>query len=111
GCTDTLQATVNVNALTYLVDNISICNYDLPFTWHGQTFNAGGNNIGVHHSVDANGCTVETTLNLIVNQQPTIDFTVQNESCLPALITGLVTTSNPNSNCVWTMNGSSITGD
>lgn len=111
GCQSTATATANVNSVTLLTDNISICTYDLPYSWNGQTFTSGGNNIATHTTQDANGCDVITTLNLTVNTPPTPSFTVNAEDCLPADITMIPTNTPANSSCVWSINGQVLAGD
>lgn len=110
GCHDTVTAIATVNALTFLTDNISICTYDLPYTWNGQTITAGGQGVATHTTQDANGCNVQTTLNLTVNAPPTVDFVVDAEECLPAQVMITPTATVPNGNCQWFINGTQITG-
>ncbi len=111
GCQSTATATVNVHATTFLTDNISICTYELPFSWNGQTITSGGTAVATHTAQDANGCDVITTLNLTVNNPPSPSFIADAEDCLPALLTLTPVGTPSNGICTWSVNGQSISGD
>lgn len=51
-------------------DNVSICSNELPYSWHGQNYNAPGTYTATLPS--ANGCDTTVTLNLNVKQLPPV---------------------------------------
>lgn len=69
GCNSTTVLNLTVHPETTTSETITICQNALPYTWHGQTITAGGNNVATHTSQDANGCNLITTLNLVVSPQ------------------------------------------
>ena len=66
GCTINTTLNLTVITTTPVNEDITICENELPYTWYGQTITAGGNGIATHTTQDANGCTINTTLNLTV---------------------------------------------
>ncbi|WP_212003795.1 MBG domain-containing protein [Chitinophaga sp. HK235] len=65
---NTNEVMLSVNKKKTAVENITICNSQLPYTWNGQSITAGGNAIATYTTASLlNGCDSTTTLNLTVN--------------------------------------------
>lgn len=67
GCDSTVTLNLTVNPIRTTTENISICSGELPYTWHGQVLQTGGNGAATYTTVSSNGCDSIVTLNLIVN--------------------------------------------
>lgn len=110
GCDIITSLNLTIHPTTYLTDDQTICQADLPYSWNGQTITTGGTAVATHTTQNANGCDVITTLNLIVNVPDPVHFTTTAETCLPAAVE-LIPTGQHNGTCVWTINGAPINGD
>src|SRR4030095_14517501 len=66
GCDTTATLNLTVNNLMTKTDNITICNNQLPYSWYGQQYNAGGTYNTTVPSTTG-GCDTTATLNLTVN--------------------------------------------
>jgi len=68
GCDSTTTLNLVVNPLINTTQTITICASALPYTWNGQTINAGGNGVATFTTPSlVTGCDSTTTLNLVVN--------------------------------------------
>ncbi|WP_028786297.1 T9SS C-terminal target domain-containing protein [Terrimonas ferruginea] len=68
GCDSTTTLNLIVNPLINQTVNLTICASSMPYTWNGQTINAGGNGVATFTTPSlVTGCDSTTTLNLIVN--------------------------------------------
>ena len=65
GCDSIATLNLTVNVPTSSSTNLSICNADLPYTWHGLTFVGAGSQTAT--LVNKAGCDSLATLNLTVN--------------------------------------------
>ncbi len=111
GCDIITTLNLTVNATQHLTDDVSICEADLPYTWNGQTINAGGNNVATHVTQGQNGCDIITTLNLNVYPPISASFTAQAEVCLPSSVTVTSSSVSQGGSCAWEINGVPVTGD
>lgn len=68
GCTgDPITVTIIVNPPIFVVQNMSICSNQLPYTWNGTTLTAGGTAVASHTTPSlVTGCDSTTTLNLTI---------------------------------------------
>src|SRR5678810_312828 len=69
GCDSIATLNLTVNSAVTSTTDVTICNNQLPYTWNGQTYNAGGT-----YSVtltSSSGCDSIATLNLTVNSAVT----------------------------------------
>ena len=67
GCDSIVTLHLTINNAQYGTYNKTICDYQLPYTWHGVTFTEGGDQtITVPHAT-AQGCDSIVTLHLTVN--------------------------------------------
>lgn len=75
GCRDTSAAVpVVVNPLITSTETITICADQLPYTWNGQSVNAGGPAAATFTTASlVTGCDSTVTLNLTVNPLPAAD--------------------------------------
>ena len=71
GCDSTVTLNLKVNPAQASTENISICSGELPYAWHGQIVNAGGNGIATYTTVSSAGCDSIVTLNLNINNTVT----------------------------------------
>ena len=67
GCDVVTTLNLTVIPVVTNTEDITICNNELPYTWHGQVITTGGNGVATRTTQDANGCDVITTLNLTIN--------------------------------------------
>ncbi len=78
GCDSIATLNLTVNNTVTSITNIAICNTQLPYSWNGNNYNAGGlYNVTL---VSAAGCDSIATLNLTVNNSvtSTTDITICN---------------------------------
>src|SRR4029453_17020894 len=66
GCDTTATLNLTVNNLLTRTDDITICTTQLPYSWYGQQYNAGGTYTTTVPSTTG-GCDTTATLNLAVN--------------------------------------------
>jgi gliding motility-associated-like protein len=72
GCDSITTLNLIVKPVPYVVDTVSVCQNQLPYTWNGTTVTAGGPTAATFTSpVSSNGCDSITVLYLIVNQPVT----------------------------------------
>ncbi|MBN9298860.1 MAG: gliding motility-associated C-terminal domain-containing protein [Filimonas sp.] len=80
GCDSTTTLNLTVNPLKSVIQAITICANQLPYTWNGQSIAAGGNGVATYHTPSLlTGCDSTTTLNLVVN--PLKFFTINMAIC------------------------------
>ena len=65
GCDSVATLNLTVNPVVTSTTNITVCDDQLPYTWNGITFNAGGSQTAT--LTTAAGCDSLATLNLTVN--------------------------------------------
>src|SRR5439155_209325 len=65
GCDSVVTLTLNVNSILTSAETITICNNQLPYSWHGNTYAAAG--AYTDTLISAAGCDSVVTLNLNVN--------------------------------------------
>ena len=65
GCDSTVTLHLTVNPNVTSIQNITICEGQLPFTWNGQTLTAAGTRTATLQNI--NGCDSTVTLHLFVN--------------------------------------------
>jgi gliding motility-associated-like protein len=112
GCDGPSQTvTITVNSVVLSTETIAICSYDLPYTWNGQIISSGGNNIAVDTTVNGSGCNVITSLNLIVNNAPAQNFSINAPDCLPATTVFNPINTPSGGTCIWYVDGQQIQGD
>jgi gliding motility-associated-like protein len=111
GCDIVTTLNLTVNPITYLIDNITICNSELPYTWNSQIINSGGNGIATHITQDVNGCNITTTLNLTVLSPASLNFIAQADNCTPANVNIVPTATIPGGICTWEINGNLVNGN
>jgi hypothetical protein len=89
GCDSTVIMTLTVNPTYNITETQSVCQSELPYTWHGITFNAAGTQVLNLQTVS--GCDSVVTLTLAVN--PTYAVTDTRSVCpseLPYTWNGVV---------------------
>ncbi len=109
GCTGVpVTVTVIVNPPIIVMDNITICTNQIPFTWHNQAIFGGGNYIATYSTPSlVTGCDSTTVLNLTVN--PVITHTVNQTICagqLPYTWNGISITAGGNGVATFTSTAS-----
>jgi gliding motility-associated-like protein len=72
GCDSTVTLNLTVNPLPTAIQNISICESELPYTWNGQTIRSGGQAVATYATTLPTGCDSITTLNLSVKPTPVL---------------------------------------
>ncbi len=77
GCDSTTTLNLVVTPAKTATETITICANQLPYSWNGQTFTAGGNGIATFTTASVeNGCDSTTTLNLVVTPAKTATETI-----------------------------------
>ena len=79
GCDSTLTLTVNVNPVLHGDYETTICDNQLPFTFHGEVFDAAGTINVTHYGATAQGC--DSTLTLTVNVNPVLHGDYETTIC------------------------------
>ncbi len=77
GCDSIITTQLQVNPVITQTVAITICQDELPYTWNGQTVNAGGSAVATFTTPSlVTGCDSITTLNLNVNPDITVTITL-----------------------------------
>ena len=79
GCDSTLTLTVNVNPVLHGDYETTICDNQLPYVFHGETFTAAGTINVTHYGATAQGC--DSTLTLTVNVNPVLHGDYETTIC------------------------------
>jgi|GEM_PF-6091174 len=67
GCDSVVTLDLTVNPAGASTESLTICDNQLPYTWHGITVNAAGTAVATATLSDSTGCDSVVTLNLTVN--------------------------------------------
>jgi hypothetical protein len=86
GCDSVVTLNLNVQNTASSVDNVTICSFLLPYTWHGISVTAGGPAAATFTLLNTTGCDSVITLNLSVTPSvsPTVSITVSPGSTVPS---------------------------
>jgi len=77
GCDSVITTQLVVNPVITQTVSVTICQDELPYTWNGQTINAGGSAVATYTTPSLiTGCDSITMLNLNVNPDITVTVTL-----------------------------------